>query len=64
MAEKKPNKVLRSVRGERTREEVAKAVGITPRALQSYELGDRVPSDKVKIELAKYYNRSIENLFF
>lgn len=64
MAEKKPNETLRKLRGNKTRAEVAKAIDITERALQSYELGDRVPSDEVKRKLAKYYNRTVGHIFF
>lgn len=64
MAGKCPNEKLRELRGKRKREEVARAIGITPRALQSYELGDRVPSDDVKIRLANYYKRSVQYIFF
>lgn len=64
MAEKIPNEVLRKLRGNKPREEVAKATGITARALQSYELGERIPSDKVKIKLATYYKRSVQHIFF
>lgn len=64
MADKKPNEILRKLRGDKPRADVAKAVGITERALQSYELGDRVPSDEVKRKLAKYYNRTVGYIFF
>lgn len=64
MAENKPNETLRKLRGNKPRSDVAKAVGISERALQSYELGQRVPSDRVKIKLAEYYKRSVQHIFF
>lgn len=64
MAEKERNETLVKLRGSRTRQEVAEAVGITARSLQAYELGERQPSDGVKIKLAKYYNRSVQHIFF
>lgn len=64
MAEKKPNEVLIRLRGKRSRAEVARAVGISERALQSYELGDRVPRDPVKKRIASYYKRSINHIFY
>lgn len=64
MAKEKPNEMLRKLRGNKTRAEVAKSIGITERALQSYELGDRIPSDEVKRKLAKYYNRTVGHIFF
>ena len=64
MAERKPNEVLIKLRGKRSRAEVARDLGITERALQSYELGDRIPRDKVKTRIAEYYKRSVQHIFF
>lgn len=64
MADKDRNETLIKLRGNRTRQEVADAIGITARSLQSYELGERQPSDGVKIKLAKFYNRSVQYIFF
>ena len=64
MAENKRNEVLIRLRGERDRAVVAKAIGISERALQSYELGDRVPRDSVKQKIAKYYGRTVQHIFF
>lgn len=55
---------LRKLRGDKTRKEVAEAVGITERALQSYELGDRTPRDDVKLRLAEYYGKTVQYIFF
>lgn len=59
MAEK-----LRKLRGTKSRQEVAKACGISTSALAMYEAGERVPRDDIKIKLAKYYNRSVNYIFF
>ncbi len=59
MAEK-----LRKLRGNRSRQEVADACGISVSALAMYEAGERVPRDEIKIKLAGYYNRSINYIFF
>ena len=64
MAERKPNEVLIKLRGKRSRADVARDLGITERALQSYELGDRIPRDKVKTRIAEYYKRSVQHIFF
>lgn len=64
MAKHKPNEVLVRLRGKKTRKEVAEAVGITERALQSYELGERIPRDDVKQRLAEYYHRTVGHIFF
>ena len=55
---------LRALRGEKTLKEVAESVGISTQALWMYESGERVPRDQVKMAIAKYYNRSIEYIFF
>ena len=64
MARHEPNAVLKRLRGEKTRKEVAEAIGITERALKSYELGDRIPRDDVKQKIANYYGMSVTYLFF
>ena len=64
MAETKAGETLRRLRGNKDRAVVAEAVGITERALQSYECGDRVPRDEVKQRLADYYKRSVQYIFF
>ena len=56
------NKLV-ELRGKRTQEQVANAVGISVSALSMYECGERIPRDPIKIELAKYYKRS-DRLFF
>ena len=52
------------LRGKRSREEVAKAVGISVSALSMYENGDRIPRDDIKIKLANYYGRTVNFIFF
>ena len=57
-------KKLVELRGDKKREEVANACGISTSALAMYEQGERIPRDDIKIKLAKYYNRSIESIYF
>lgn len=57
-------KRLRESRGIRTQVMTAKELGITQSALHMYEKGERIPRDPVKVKLANYYNRSIEDLFY
>lgn len=59
MAEK-----LRKLRGNKSRQEVADACNISTSALAMYEQGERVPRDEVKVRLAKYYNRTVNYIFF
>lgn len=46
------------------RAEVAKAVAITESALANYENDIRIPRDEIKVRLARYYNTSVESIFF
>lgn len=55
---------LIKARGNRTREEVANAIGVSISAMAMYETGARVPRDEIKIRLANYYNTTVQYLFF
>ena len=55
---------LRTLRGKTPRADVAKACGISVSAIQMYETGERIPSDDVKISLAKFFGDTVGSLFF
>lgn len=55
---------LVAARGDRKREEVAAAVGVSLSAIAMYESGGRVPRDETKIKLADYYHTTVQELFF
>ena len=55
---------IRQLRGKRSQTEVAKALGVTPMAISHYENGDRMPTDKIKVEMARYFGCSVESIFF
>ncbi|MDD3222314.1 MAG: helix-turn-helix transcriptional regulator [Lachnospiraceae bacterium] len=57
-------KILVKLRGTRSRETVANAIGVSTSALSMYENGERIPRDDIKIRIAKYYNRSVNFIFF
>ena len=57
-------KTLVELRGKEKREVVATACGISVSALAMYEQGERIPRDDIKIRIAKYYNRTVESIFF
>ena len=63
---KKNGKRLKALRLERnlSQAKVAKAVKIAPQTMSSYEVGVRNPDDEVKMRLAKFYKRSVEEIFF
>lgn len=57
------NRLLR-LRGEVPREVVAKEVGISVSAIGMYENGERIPRDDIKIRISKFYQKSVQEIFF
>lgn len=55
---------LIAARGDVRREVVAAAVGISTSAISMYENNDRVPRDEIKVRLADYFGKSVQELFF
>lgn len=55
---------LITLRGARTREEVATAVGVSYNAIMMYENNYRIPKDDIKIRLAHFFNVPVGDLFF
>ena len=55
---------LRTLRGAKTQKEVGDAIGVTAMAISQYERGERVPSDGIKVALARYFNSTVEAIFF
>lgn len=57
-------KRLIELRGNRTQEEVARENDLSLSAIGMYERGERIPRDEVKIKLANYYGKSVQDIFF
>lgn len=57
-------KRLAELRGNKTQEEVASALGISVSALSMYERGERIPRDSIKIRISSYYKKPIHKIFF
>jgi transcriptional regulator with XRE-family HTH domain len=55
---------LIDLRGDRSQQEIADALGITRAAVGMYETGDRIPKDEVKAAIAKLYGRTVQEIFF
>ena len=55
---------LIKLRCTKSREQVAVDLGISYSAVVSYELGERIPRDEIKIKIAKYYGVDVGELFF
>ena len=57
-------KELKKLRGSKTIQEVSEALGISPSTLGMYEIGERVPRDNIKITIANYYGKTVQEIFF
>ena len=57
-------KRLKALRGTQAPDFVAESLGISRSALFMYERGERVPRDEIKIRIARFYNCSVEDIFF
>lgn len=55
---------LRRLRGDKTLDEVARDLGVTPMAISYWERGIRMPSDPMKVKIAQYYGQTVEAIFF
>lgn len=56
--------LLRELRGNIPRKEVADAVGVSVSALQMYENGARIPRDETKRRIAEFYHTTVSDIFF
>ena len=56
-------KIVR-LRGNTSQKEIARRIGISVTALQAYEMNERIPRDEVKLAIARYFNISVNELFF
>lgn len=52
------------LRGEESQAEVARKVGIATSTLAMYETEKRVPRDPIKIKLAEYFNKTVQEIFY
>ena len=55
---------LKELRGNKSQDEIAKAIGITKSSWAMYERNERVPRDEVKIRIADYFHKSVQEIFF
>lgn len=58
------NIVLRTLRGDRTQQEIAEALHLTKSAWSMYEKGERMPRDEIKIKIANYFGKTVQEIFF
>lgn len=55
---------LRKYRGNKSVEQVASDLGISVSAYTKYERDERTPRPPLMIEIAKYYNKTVQTIFF
>ena len=55
---------LKELRGNRSKQSVAKAIGVSESAYIKYERGERVPRDDVKKRVSEFFGVSVESIFF
>ena len=56
--------ILKSLRGSATQKEISKNIGITKSAWAMYERNKRIPRDEVKVRIADYFGKSVQEIFF
>lgn len=55
---------LKNYRAGRPQREIAEKVGISQSTYAMYETGERMPSDEIKVKLARLYNKTVQEIFF
>ncbi len=55
---------LKELRGKKSQEEIASDIGITKSSWAMYERNERVPRDEVKVKIARFFNKSVQEIFF
>lgn len=55
---------LKELRGNRSQEEIAKEIGVTKSSWAMYERNERIPRDEVKIKIANFFGKSVQEIFF
>lgn len=56
--------VLRKLRGPKTIRTLASELGISPSAWAMYENDERVPRDDLKMRIARYFNKTVQEIFY
>ena len=64
MDSKKIGARLRELRGDRSQNEIADAIGVTSMAISLYENGERIPRDEIKRAIAKFFGVTVESIFY
>ena len=57
-------RTIKEMRGNRSQQEIADALGCTKMAISQYENGQRMPNDDMKVSIANYFGVTVGSLFF
>ena len=55
---------IRAFRGKKSQRKVAEDLGISFSSYVKYERNERVPRDDTKVKIAKYFHKSVQDIFF
>lgn len=58
------NEQLKMLRGNNSQDEIARQIGITKSSWAMYERGERVPRDEIKIKIANFFGKTVQEIFF
>lgn len=58
------SRILRNLRGEKSQKAIAADIGLTKSAWAMYERGERTPKDEIKIKIAEYFGKTVQEIFF
>lgn len=56
--------MLRKLRGDKSQDYIAAQIGVTKSSWAMYERNERTPRDEVKIRIANYFNKTVQEIFF
>lgn len=62
--QRKLGRSLMMLRGDRTQTELAQALNISDSAIRMYESGSRIPEDNIKLAYSKFFQKTVDELFF
>lgn len=55
---------LTILRGGKSTDQVAEDLGISYSAMRMYERGERIPRDEIKLKIAHYFGKTVQEIFF
>ena len=56
--------ILKKLRGNKSQQAIADEIGITKSSWAMYERNERMPRDEVKVRIANYFHKTVQEIFF